>query len=110
MKRSETADNFLGGTSNNGLSLVGTNSTANSPRIARHIPSSPYMEPRRRPISQFISHDVKSSSDLSHIQKSPLKKITQGTQLNPYPPPSAPAPPPPLRTVSKTVDPIGLVQ
>ena len=109
MKRSETADNILGGGSNigGGMSSIGA---SNSPRVVRQLTtSSPYMEPRRRPISQFVSNELKSPSDFNHPQKSPIKKSSLGVQLNPYPPPSNPAPPPPPRTVSKTVDPIGWV-
>lgn len=117
MKRSETADNILDGNRQGGANGLGVAShlgigASYSPRVTRHTnSSSPYMEPRRRPISQFISNEVKSASDiLGSSQKSPRKNMDSSTsqsQLNPYPPPSNPAPPPPLRTVSKTVDPIG---
>ncbi len=110
IKRSETADNLLGAGSN-GLGGVGMglSSASNSPRVSvRHVTSSPYMEPRRRPISQFVS-DNRMGSDLFHLHSQKLppgKKGVSSALLNPYPPPSNPAPPPPPRTISKTVEPI----
>lgn len=102
MKRSETADNIIGGLSV-GSSSSGNNSPSYSPRITRHITSSPLMS--KRPISQFI--DPKGSSGLLSTQRSPSKKSAFFIpNQNPYPPPSNPAPPPPVRTVSKTAVPL----
>ena len=102
MKRSETADNIIGGLTV-GSSNSGNNSPSYSPRITRHITSSPLMS--KRPVSQFI--DPKGSSGLLGTQRSPSKKSSFFIpNQNPYPPPSNPAPPPPVRTVSKTAVPL----
>ena len=102
MKRSETADNIIGGSSV-GSSNSGNISPSYSPRISRHVTSSPLVS--KRPFSQYI--DAKGSSGLLSKQRSPSKKSSfLIPNQNPYPPPSNPAPPPPVRTVSKTAVPL----
>ncbi|XP_011402926.1 PREDICTED: arf-GAP with SH3 domain, ANK repeat and PH domain-containing protein 2-like [Amphimedon queenslandica] len=104
MKRSETEDNIVGGGVGNGsmeknlgLPLLSTGGLSSaSPRLASrgHSP--------RRPLSQLI--DVRGKGGGDGGTKQPF--VPQ--QPNLYPPPSEPAPPPPLRTVSRETNPLPL--